>query len=60
MATPEYKPGQRPDQSGQYAVVGPRGGKTAVEVTGVAHKPLPPTKRPGMGYNLVDPTKHKK
>jgi len=44
----------------EYAVVGPRGGETGVEVTGVAGKPLPPTERPGMGYNLVDPTKHKK
>lgn len=57
---PEYKPGQRPDQSGQYGVVGPRGGRTGTEVTGVAGKPLPPTERPGMGYVLVDPTKHKK
>ncbi len=60
MAKPEFRPGEKPDTSGQFAVVGPRGGATGVEVTGVAGKPLPPTPEPGMGYNLVDPTAHKK
>lgn len=54
------KPGQDAPKSGQYAVVGPRGGKTGSEVTAVQGKPLPPTQRPGMGYQLVDPTKHKR
>ena len=43
MTKPQYKPGEKPSQSGQYAVVGPRGGSTGTEVTGVADKPLPPT-----------------
>jgi hypothetical protein len=59
MAKPEFRPGEKPDISGQYELVGPRGGGTGREVTGVADKPLPPTPGPGMGYNLVDPTKHK-
>lgn len=60
MGKPEFKPGQRPNHSGQYEVVGPKGGKTGLEVTAVAGKPLPATKKPGMGYDLVDKTKHKK
>lgn len=56
----QYKPGQRPSDSGQFLVVGPKGGNTGTEVTGVAGKPLPPTKKPGMSYILVDKTKHKK
>ena len=54
------KPGTITPQSGQYAVVGPRGGKLGTEVTSVAGKPLPPTRKPHNGYVLVDPTKHKK
>jgi hypothetical protein len=54
------KPGMETPESGQYEIVGPRGGKTGVEVTSVEGKPLPPTPDQGMGYILVDPTKHKK
>jgi hypothetical protein len=53
------KPGEKAPKSGQYEVVGPRGGNTGTEVTGVKGKTLPPTPKPGMGYQLVDPTKHK-
>jgi len=49
------KPGTLAPQSGQY--LNP---KTGTEVTGVHGKPLPPTPRPGQGYVLVDPTKHKR
>jgi hypothetical protein len=56
----EYRPGQRPSDSGQFEVVGPKGGKTGTEVTGVEGKPLPPTQKPGQKYVLVDKTKHKK
>ena len=49
MAKPEFRPGEKPDTSGQYEIVGPRGGGTGREVTGVADKPLPPTPGPGMG-----------
>lgn len=56
----KLKPGSEAPKSGQYGVVGPRGGKTGVEVTAVKGKPLPPTPEKGMGYKLVDQTKHKK
>ena len=54
-----YRPGQKAPKSGQYERVGPRGGKTGREVTGVEGKRLPPTPEPGQSYILVDPTKHK-
>jgi hypothetical protein len=53
------KPGQTAGRSGQYEQIGPRGGATGVERTVTRGEPLPPTPRPGMGYKLVDPTKHK-
>lgn len=54
------KPGNETPVSGQYGVVGPRGGNTNVEITAVEGKPLPPTPKSGMGYVLVDRTKHRK
>ena len=57
---PKKKPGERAKQSGQYEIVGPRGGKTGREVTVVKGEPFPPTPEPGMGYIIVDKTKHKK
>lgn len=48
-------PGTPVPQSGQY-----KNPATGSEVTGVQGKPLPPTPRPGQGYILVDPTKHKR
>lgn len=53
-------PGTPTPQSGQYGVVGPRGGDKGREVTSTKGNPLPPTQKPGEGYKLVDPTKHKK
>ena len=53
------KPGQDAPRSGQYKVVGPRGGETGAEVTLVKGKPAPPTHSPGGSYKLTDPTKHK-
>jgi hypothetical protein len=53
------KPGQIAPTSGQYKVVGPKGGDTGTEVTVVKGKPLPPTTKPGQGFILVDKTKHK-
>ncbi|SOD98832.1 hypothetical protein [Caenispirillum bisanense] len=55
-----YKPGQETPKSGQYEIVGPRGGRTGVERTSTAGNPLPPTEKAGQGYILVDPTKHRK
>lgn len=52
------KPGQATPRSGQYEIIGPRGGKTGKEVTSVKGKPLPPPEKHGITYKLVDPTKH--
>ncbi|CEG87484.1 Putative uncharacterized protein [Propionibacterium freudenreichii] len=51
-----FKPGQAAPASGQYEIIGPRGGHTGKERTGVRGKPLPPTDQPGQSFRLVDPT----
>ena len=52
----KLKPGQKAPASGQYGVVGPRGGKLKKEVTVVKGEPLPPTEKPGQTYIMNDPT----
>lgn len=52
------KSGQKVPTSGQYEVVGPRGGRTGHEVTLVKGEPAPPTMKPGQKMVLVDKTKH--
>lgn len=52
------KPGQTAPKSGQYVQVGPKGGK-GNEVTVTKGEPMPPSPKPGMTYNLTDPTKNK-
>lgn len=56
---PPLKPGNITPRSGQYERVGPRGGGTGMEVTSTRGNPLPPGEKPGQGYRLVDPTKHR-
>lgn len=51
------KSGQKATASGQYEIVGVRGGKTGIERTVVKNEPLPPTQQPGQKYILVDKTK---
>jgi len=53
-----YKPGEIAPRSGQYEIIGPKGGRTGVERTVVKGEPLPPTPGRGQGYKLVDKTKH--
>ena len=53
------KPGNKAPASGQYGVVGPRGGKTNHEVTVVKGETLPPTLKPGQTYIMNDPTNNK-
>ena len=53
-----YKPGETAEHSGQYEIVGPRGGRTGVDRTFVKGEPLPPTPEAGQQYILVDPTKN--
>jgi hypothetical protein len=55
----QFKPGQITPVSGQYEIIGPRGGK-GTEITAVKGNPLPPTQKPGSSFVLVDKTKHKK
>jgi len=52
------KPGMPAPKSGQYEVVGPRGGGTGEERTSTKGNPLPPTPKSGQGYRLVDGTKN--
>ena len=54
-----HKPGEKAPESGQYGIVGPKGGKTGTEVTVTKGKTLPPTQKPGQGFTLDDKTKHK-
>ena len=54
-----FKPGQNAPNSGQYAVIGPRGGKTGKEVTVVKGEPFPPTPKSGMLFIMADPTNNK-
>jgi len=56
---PTYKPGQKAPVSGQFGIVGPKGGKTGTEVTVTKGETLPPTAKPGQGFVLVDKIKHK-
>lgn len=57
----DYKsPGEKAKISGQYEIVGPRGGKTKHgERTVTKGEPLPPTPQSNLKYKLVDKTKHK-
>lgn len=52
------KPGMTAPRSGQYEIVGPRGGRTGEERTVVRNEPLPPTPERGQGYRIADPTKN--
>jgi hypothetical protein len=52
------KPGQTAPKSGQYEIVGPRGGRTGEERTVVRGEPMPPTRAPGQRFVLTDPTKN--
>lgn len=58
MASNKYRPGQKAPASGQYQIVGPKGGK-GPERTVTRGEPLPPTPSPGSQYRLVDRTRHK-
>ena len=53
----KLKPGQKAPVSGQYEMIGQRGGKTGIERTVVKGEPLPPTRETGQKYRLVDKTK---
>jgi len=53
-------PGQIAPMSGQYEIVGPRGGTlNGRERTVVKNEPMPPTPKSGQRYVMVDPTNNK-
>ena len=52
------KPGEKADTSGQYEIIGPRGGRTGKEVTVVKGEPLPPTPKPHQTYVIEDKSKN--
>lgn len=58
MGKKRYNPGERAPHSGQYEIVGPRGGRTGVERTVTKGEPLPPPQEAGQKFILVDRTKH--
>lgn len=57
--TKTHKPGETAPASGQYVIIGPRGGNSGAERTIVKGEPFPPTPGPRQGYLIVDPTKNK-
>lgn len=54
------KPGESAPRSGQYEIIGPRGGRSGNERTVTRGEPMPPTPKKGETYVIVDPTKHKR
>lgn len=57
MTERNFKPGQKAPTSGQYEMIGPRGGHSGIERTIVKNEPFPPTQQSGQTYVLVDKTK---
>ncbi len=55
----QHKPGQKAPVSGQYPIIGPRGGNTGQERTVTKGEPFPPTPKPSQTYGTPDRTKHK-
>jgi hypothetical protein len=52
------KPCQAAPDSGQYEIIGTRGGSTGKERTSTKGEPLPPPPKSGQTYRLADKTKH--
>jgi hypothetical protein len=55
----ELKPGQIAPRSGEYEIIGRRGGDTGRERTVVRGEPLPPTPKPGQTYVMHRPANNK-
>lgn len=54
------KPGEKAPESGQYGIVGPRGGDAGGQERTVSKgETLPPTPKSGQKYKLIDETKTK-
>jgi hypothetical protein len=54
----KHKPGEIAKASGQYPIVGPRGGKSGEGRTVVKGEPFPPTPKSGQTFGKPDKTKH--
>jgi hypothetical protein len=54
----KHKSGEIAKTSGQYPIVGPRGGKSGEERTVVKGEPFPPTPKSGQAFGKPDKTKH--
>lgn len=59
MSKKLHKSGEIAPASGQYPVVGPRGGEKGYEVTVVKGEPMPPVPEKGWGFGEPDLTKRK-
>lgn len=57
MTKRNFKPGQKAPTSGQYEMLGPRGGHSGIERTVVKNEPFPPTQQSGQTYVLINKTK---
>ncbi len=57
MAKSPLASGDRTPRSGQYEIIGSRGGRTGTERTSTRGNLLPPTPKSGQTYKLVDATK---
>lgn len=54
-----FRTGETAPVSGQYGLVGPRGGKTNKEITMIKGQRFPPTPAHRQSYCLVDRTRNK-
>jgi len=54
-----FKPGETAPASGQYEIIGPRGGRTGKERTIVRGETIPPTPESGQTYQIVDRSRNK-
>lgn len=55
-----FKPGEKAPISGQYGIIGSKGGNIGEERTITKGEPFPPTPKRGQKYKAVDITRHKK
>jgi hypothetical protein len=50
-----FSPGERAPVSGEFEIIGPRGGDTGQERTAIKGKTLPPTPKAGQKYVIHRP-----
>lgn len=52
-----YNPGEKAPRSGQYLIIGVRGGDTGIQRTVARGAPFPPTPKPGQGFIFFSTTR---